>query len=222
MNQSRYFARAARSSAPVDPFSCLQHAMWTLAASMGTQFQHIQPTLYSQTRSALECWEPDMINESIPIEHVQAWILLAMYELTQGNPQRGWISAGRCFRLVYFMKLHEVDNPRAWVDAATANLSWVEVEERRRAFWAAYSLDRYANLINQLPLTLNEQVVSLRGRHALGYCEFLTALSRYSLVFQHRKSLFNDNSQSKLSFFRRLQPKEVLKSSPPSQNPSYC
>jgi Fungal specific transcription factor domain len=129
--------------------------MWMLAASMGSQFQHMQPALYAYTRSRLDCWDLDILSDSIPIEQVQAWILLAVYEIMQVNCQRGWISAGRCFRLVHLMKLHDIDNPKA----SHADLTWVEMEERRRTFWNAYCLDRHENLINQLPLTLIEQGV---------------------------------------------------------------
>jgi hypothetical protein len=58
------------------------------------------------------------------------------------------------------MKLHEVDAPNG---PAESGLSHVETEELRRTFWMAYSLDRVINLINQMPLTLNEQVVSQHG-----------------------------------------------------------
>jgi hypothetical protein len=132
--------------------------MRTLAASMGSQFKGVLPLLYTHTCCALELWEQDMPNEALPIELVQARLLLAIYEILKNNPTKGWISAGRCFHLVHLVKLDQIDNPNSW---QTSKLSWVEIEERRRTFWVAYELDRYANLVNGLPMTLNDQMVRL-------------------------------------------------------------
>lgn len=160
LNQRRYFARAARHSVSMEPFTSLQYAMWTLASSVGTQFQHLQHKFYAYTRSLLEAWETETLTKSIPIEHTQAWALIAIYEITQFDYQLGWISAGRFFRLVQLMKLYEIDMPqKPNIDASPSNLPWVELESRRRTFWIAYMLDRCINLVDQLPLTLSEQVV---------------------------------------------------------------
>ena len=98
-----------------------------------------------------------MPNEALPIEVVQARLLLVLYEILKSNPSKGWISAGRCFHLVHLVKLDQIDNPNTW---QTSSLSWVEIEERRRTFWTAYALDRYANLVNGLPLAMNDQMAS--------------------------------------------------------------
>lgn len=157
LNSRRYFSRAARPMSATAPFVGLQHAMWTLAAWLGSQFREIQKGLYTHTRAMLE--HLDTITESPPIELAQAWIFLAIYEIMQVNYDRGWLSAGRCFRLVQLMKLYEVDVPNG---VAESSLSYVEIEERRRTFWMAYLLDRFINLVNHTPLTLNEQVILTR------------------------------------------------------------
>lgn len=132
--------------------------MWTLAATTSSQFQHIQAPLYSQTRKLLEALEWDTVNDSTNVEQAQSWALLAIYEMTQINYQRGWLSAGRCFRLVQLNKLHLIDCPRN--STTSSGLTWTELEEQRRTFWIAYSLDRFISLTNQLPMMLNEQVSS--------------------------------------------------------------
>ena len=51
MNPQYYYARAAQEPETIttkEPFSCLQQAMRTLAASMGSQFKGILPMLYAQ------------------------------------------------------------------------------------------------------------------------------------------------------------------------------
>jgi hypothetical protein len=186
LNRRRYFARAARMGTTTH-FVGLQYAMWTLAAWVGSQFKEIQKGLYSHTRALLEDWEVNIMTESAPIELVQAWILLAIYEIMQVNFDRGWLSAGRCFRLVQLMKLHEVDAPTG---AAEAGLPHVETEERRRTFWMAYSLDRVINLVNQMPLTLNEQVVSQHASSCL-VAPFDDQNNRYSLACRVQKRRFS-------------------------------
>ncbi|THC89035.1 hypothetical protein EYZ11_011520 [Aspergillus tanneri] len=159
LNKRRYFARAARPMSDQGAMTCLQHAMWTLAAWLGSQFKDIQKDLYIYTRGLLEKWELNMHPGDPPIELAQAWLFLAIYEIMQVNYERGWLSAGRCFRLVQLMKLHEIDVPNG---IAESGISFGDVEERRRTFWMAYSLDRFINLINEMPLTLNEQVIFTR------------------------------------------------------------
>ena len=67
------------------------------------------------------------------------------------------MSAGRAFRLVQLLLLHELDTP---TQIATANESFTEREEKRRVFWVAYFLDHLFSISNNWPVTLNEHVVS--------------------------------------------------------------
>ncbi|CAG8908988.1 unnamed protein product [Penicillium egyptiacum] len=159
INQQRYFARATRVSRTSEPFSCLQHAMRTLAASMCSQFKAILPMLYAHTSGILDAWDRNMPDQEIPIEIVQAQLLLALYRILKEDPRKGWSSAGRCFHLVHRAKLDQIDSPST---RRVCRLSEVEVEERRRTFWTAYALDRYANLVHELPLALNDQMILTR------------------------------------------------------------
>jgi hypothetical protein len=159
----RYFGwarQAGKSEARV----CLQQAMWTLAASLSAQFQHIRDELYHTTREMLELLElKDNSVESVEIEQAQAWLLLAIYEFMRTHCRRGWMSAGRCFRLVQLMRLYEIDGldgmARRNGGVAIREADWIRTEEKRRTFWMAYSLDRFVSIRDGLPLTLNEQVV---------------------------------------------------------------
>lgn len=102
----------------------------------------------------LEAGEDEM--EIVPIEHVQAWLLIAFYEFTRGNFRRGWISAGRAFRLVQLANLHGIDSPENMPQGDDA----VWMEERRRTFWVAYCLDRFIGMKRgHWPLTITEEAV---------------------------------------------------------------
>ena len=117
------------------------------------------------------------------IEYVQAWILLLIYEFMRINHQRGWISAGRCFRLVQLMRLHEIDSPENVTkrQSAVECEDWVKTEVKRRTFWVAYSLDRFISTRHGWPLTLNEEDASLSFRvdGTPFYCCTLIAKGRY-------------------------------------------
>jgi Fungal specific transcription factor domain len=139
--------------------------MWTLAASLSAQFQHIRDSLYRDARRMLEALDlKDNELDSIDVEQVQAWILLAIYEFMRTNYRRGWKSAGRAFRLVQLMRLYAVDVPHSPTIRqrnGSAQADWIETEEKRRTFWMAYILDRFISIRNEWPLTINEQVVRL-------------------------------------------------------------
>ena len=138
--------------------------MWALATSLSAQFQDVRQSLHIDCREILEAmdWQ-DERTDSNDIEQAQAWILVTLYELMRMNHRRGWTSAGRAFRLVQLMRLYEIDksNHGQILPNNTAQMDWVETEERRRTFWMAYSLDRFVCVRNGSPLTLQEQVVRL-------------------------------------------------------------
>jgi Fungal specific transcription factor domain len=158
LHQRRYFSWI-RLPGQSMARTCLQYTMWLLAASCSRQFESICDLLYNETRQMLEILDTrDNEIDGIDIEQVQAWILLVMYEVTNTHSRRGWISAGRAFRLVQLMRLFEIDGSDTML-AQTLTEDWVQLEEKRRTFWMAYLLDRFISVQNGLPLTLNEQVV---------------------------------------------------------------
>jgi hypothetical protein len=165
LHRRRYFSWA-REPVKSDSRTCLQFAMWTMAASLSAQFQHLSHSLYRDIRQLLEALDSkDNRMEHIDIHQAQAWILLAIYEFMRMNYRRGWLSAGRSFRLVQLMRLYEIDSPSNSLAEQTKVPSpgdWVEIEEKRRTFWMAYTLDRLVSMHNEWPLTLNEQVISTR------------------------------------------------------------
>jgi hypothetical protein len=135
---------------------CLQYAMWTLAMALSSQFESSRELLYNETRQMLEALDlADDDLQPVRIEQVQAWLLVAFYELARASYRRASISAGRAFRLVQLAQLHEVDSPGISVEEEDP----VVREERRRTFWVAYCLDRLICMRSRSPLTLTEEVV---------------------------------------------------------------
>ena len=131
--------------------------MWALATSASAQPQMVGDMLYHSAIQHLEKLEAKgNTHQLIDIMHVQAWLLLAFYEFMRVDFRRGWMSAGRAFRLIQLMGLHELD--LSDISLTIPTMDWVDTEERRRTFWLAYSLDRFVSLSNGAPWTLSEQV----------------------------------------------------------------
>jgi hypothetical protein len=148
--------------------------MWTVAASLSAQFRSLRDSLYQETRRMLDALDSQTqrADPNGSIEQAQAWVLICVYEYMQLSPLQAWMSAGRCCRLVLGMRLYELDDPNNPVmvarDQETSLIDWTGLEERRRTFWMAYSLDRFISFHNALPFTLNEQLVRhhpKRNRH---------------------------------------------------------
>jgi hypothetical protein len=162
ISESRYMSWSRRLD-KTKPQICLQYAMWTLAASLSSQFQYEQRSLYTEARQLLVALEAENevnhINPtSMRFEQVQAWILLVIYELTNVdcNYQRGILSAGRALRLVQMTKLYDIDGQTTFTG------DWVEQESMRRTFWLVYTMDRFTSAIDRLPLTFNERQIRTR------------------------------------------------------------
>lgn len=156
IHQGRYFSRSAETSNPA--YVALQYAMWALATCASTQFQDLRERLHAQARLVLEKMDCDEAYSASPcVEQAQAWLLVAHYELCYMNLQRAWITMGRAFRLIQLLGLHDID--RHIASNTQSEEDWTTLEEQRRTFWGAYTLDHYINICNNRPLGLQEETV---------------------------------------------------------------
>ncbi|KAI2635662.1 fungal-specific transcription factor domain protein [Hypomontagnella submonticulosa] len=144
-----------------EPRQCLQYAIWTSATAFSSQFGGLQEAMYAKTRFMLDQLDLNG-NDSLVchIEHVQAWILITFYEFARTNYRRGWLSAGRVFRLVQFLRLYDLDGPRPL--GLEGEDDPISLEEKRRTFWVAYCLDRFISVSEGAAMTLSEDVVFTR------------------------------------------------------------
>lgn len=159
LNKPKTFRWMNDSHNMSDARQCLQCAMWTSATAFSSQFGGFQETMYAKTRYLLD--QLDLHgNDALvcQIEHVQAWILITFYEFSRTNYRRGWLSAGRVFRLVQLLRLYDLDSPKPL--GPDREEDPISTEEKRRTFWVAYCLDRFISVSEGAPMTLNEEVVS--------------------------------------------------------------
>ncbi|KAK9424064.1 putative Transcription factor domain-containing protein [Seiridium unicorne] len=156
IQRRRYFARYRQNLGTISQsYACLQSSMWTLAAAMSSQFQHLCQPLYQETLQKLEhtaqCGGDG--DAASRLELAQAWTFVSVYEFMHATFQRGWASAGRAIRMAQFLRLNSIDSMVVEMDSS----SFVEIEEKRRTFWMVFCLDRFSCALKGLPLTLAEQ-----------------------------------------------------------------
>ena len=141
----------------------LRHAVLALGASASTKYSELQERFYRSSREALEFVEMnDHHLDMVSVEQAQTWILIATYEFRRMHFHRSWLSTGRAVRLVQMMGLHCMDQKDS--DPPEPVLSepkdWTAGEERRRTFWMAFCLDRYASIGHGWPMTVDDRDVS--------------------------------------------------------------
>lgn len=166
----RYFSWADKEH-PGAVQACLRSAMRAVAAAMSALGRRFCDQLYTETCDLLEAHKIDS-KADISVEYIQAWLLLAHYELLRVGEYQAMLTAGRCLRLVLMARLSDIDSPGPdGVDCPQAfpvliNCETVHgdtfsiVEEQRRVFWVSFCLDRSLCLRNGYPLTLQEDMVS--------------------------------------------------------------
>ncbi|KAH6641047.1 hypothetical protein F5144DRAFT_505989 [Chaetomium tenue] len=168
IHRSRYFAWAAEES-PGPARACLQSAMRTMAAAMSAHWGDLADRLCAETRHLLESHSQPRVTskDEIPLEHMQAWLLLAYAELLRIGEHQAMLTAGRAFRLVQMARLYDVDalddgqaSPVATNHEPDA--AFISTEERRRTFWLAFTFDRFLCLRSEWPLTLQEEMIRTR------------------------------------------------------------
>lgn len=160
----RYLQKLGPSPAKPE-LGCLSCAVWTHGALCCKQPQSVQERYYRHSRSLLEQLEMgDDPTSYLSLETLQACVLIALYEIQRAYSARAWASAGRALRLAQWMKLHLLDDDQASVsptqgkgksrDEETLPMGWLELEEKRRAFWMGFILDRCMNNGGDWPMML--------------------------------------------------------------------
>lgn len=94
------------------------------------------------------------------IQFAQTWGLIANYEAKKTYFTRAWMSTGRMTRLAQMLGLHRLDGEgRDMKRILPPAKDWVELEERRRTFWAAFYGDRWASSGTGWPMIIDEDEV---------------------------------------------------------------
>ena len=93
--------------------------------------------------------------------YAQAWSLVATYEASKTLFSRAWMSVGRAVRLAQMLGLHRLDgDDTTGKNILPAANDWIELEERRRTFWATFYGDRWAASGTGWPMIIDDDDVS--------------------------------------------------------------
>ncbi|CAM1502897.1 Fc.00g076730.m01.CDS01 [Cosmosporella sp. VM-42] len=146
------------------PAMCLQYAIWALAANGNEKYEQYHEVFYRRARQYADSDEMKGYGEHfITIGHAQAWALIASYEAKCMLFTRAAMSSARCVRLVHMMALDRLDgNPDELPPTLAKPLSWTELEERRRVFWGAFSIDCHASISTGWPSLMNSEDIVTR------------------------------------------------------------
>ena len=164
MHKFRFYS--ALSLAPLArPPICLRYAMWALAAMVTEKYMQHDDIFYRRARKYLDMDELKGSGENfVTLAHAQTWVLLCTYEFKLMYFPRAWMSVGRASRLCLMMGLNRIDGIGMDVKQCLPPAKdWIEREERRRTFWMAYCVDRYASIGTGWPMSIDEGDVSEVG-----------------------------------------------------------
>ena len=156
LNRARYFG--AMHFAPHQrPPLALRYAMWAFAAGVSDRYAELAEPFYQRSRRYLQQDEMKGVGEAmVTLQHCQTWVLLAGYEFKAMYFPRAWMSSGRASRMALMMDLHRVDSSGMKIKQSLGPpRDATEREERRRTFWQAFCIDRYAGIGSGWPTTLN-------------------------------------------------------------------
>jgi hypothetical protein len=134
--------------------------MWALAASITEGYKSLHAPFYARARKYAEVDEMSGRARYIHVGHAQAWLLIALYEYKMMHFPQAWLTTGRGTRLAQMMGLHRLDSLGLDVkQTLPTSTDWNEKEERRRTFWMAYAMDRYASIGTGWPMIVDERDV---------------------------------------------------------------
>ncbi|CAG8962358.1 hypothetical protein HYFRA_00014155 [Hymenoscyphus fraxineus] len=162
MHKYRYLASLDRAPNMRPPI-CLRYAIWATAANLTDEYSIYEDVFYKRARKYIDAAEMKGHGETfVSLYHAQTWGLIAHYEAKKTYFSRSWMSTGRMARMVHMLGLHRLDG-----DASNAQQilppprDFIESEERRRTFWAAFYGDRWASSGTGWPMIFDEKEVGL-------------------------------------------------------------
>ena len=154
--------------------SSLSYAIWLHGSLFCPNGDSVEKLCYSKAREHLLRTEVDVgTSVRMNVETLQASLLIAMYEFKRMYFARAWISLGRAVRMALIMGLHRMDQnethengvngtngQRSRRPSRSEEGDCIDLEEKRRAFWSAFILDRFSNIGTDWPMMIDEKEVS--------------------------------------------------------------
>jgi len=149
---------------------CLRLAIRTSATAFSAQYRDVGERLYLETLQSLENLESNEHTlpwgvKNFQIEHIQAWLLLAIYEYMHMDIRQASSAISRALRLIQRCRLGDLDASGVLMqdgsqDTSATKDGFAIMEEKRRTFWLAFCFERLLNTQDDLNRVLPEEMVS--------------------------------------------------------------
>lgn len=216
------FKAALSFSSSARPSIALRYAMWMLAAGITPGYRHLSPLFYLRTRKYAEADESGSRTRYVNLRHAQTWILIGTYEYKMLMFPKSWLSIGKAVRLCQMLALHRLDGRGlGHRQALQAPSDVTEKEERRRTFWMAFGMDRYAAASTGWPVIIDERDVRYFRSISCFLCDkfdgLVTDCGRSSHSSPHPKALSKTAWKNQASSSKTPCNPSKPHSSPPSQ-----
>ncbi|KAJ9614980.1 hypothetical protein H2200_001054 [Cladophialophora chaetospira] len=146
------------------PPVCLSYAIWCLAASVSEDYSAVTEHFYHRARKYMDIDEIASRGQGVvTLAHAQTTAYLAAFETRMTYFPRAWLSIGKAVRLCHMMNLHRLDGVGLDVkEMLPTAVTWVELEERRRVFWAVFIQDRYQSVGSGWPTIIDERDITTK------------------------------------------------------------
>jgi hypothetical protein len=146
LNQSEFLAKTSERHQLVE-YRALQNIVLAHAAAVFPSYDYLKEHFYKETRKLLNCLEENDSTGLTTLNTLQAFILLTLYELKQLKFARAWTSVCRVMWLCQMLGLHKMD-PKEPHNVNLGSKYYLPethnaqaLEERRAAFWGAFTLN---------------------------------------------------------------------------------
>ena len=170
MHYERYHSSQTLNTGSWPPLY-LRYAIWAVAAIGVKQHSHQSSEYYTKARNLTEAAAfTDSRYTQSALCRAQAWLHLAMHDMMCGRFALVWTNTCQAIRLLQIAEVHNLDTANASSNSQNAkNDSWSEAEERRRAFWFAFCMDRSAFIGQGLPSLIDEKDVRISPAFFIEY-----------------------------------------------------
>lgn len=164
INSNRFY-QALQETPDAVAVKSVSYAIALLATTVPETPASLKKPCYALTKHYVdECELDDGFNPSWCMNFLQALLLLTRFEINNRSCARAWLTLGRAIRLAKIMRLDQMDSvglprePNISLPEIQlpATHDVVELEERRRCFWALYILEGLACIYTGSPGLLHD------------------------------------------------------------------
>lgn len=105
------------------------------------------------------------------ITSLQSFLLLAFYDICNGNNSSGWMLSGNAMRMGFDMGFQL--NPEVWFVKSKEDLSPLDVDIRSRIYWGSYVADHFISLLLGRPSLLKDSDATIPETNDLPDLEWI-------------------------------------------------